>query len=571
MFSSLPPSALDCMSWEWPQFEPYFADLAARPLTAANVAEWLADWSRLAELHDEAYWRLYVATTLNTADQQTQQRYEYFVEHVRPPIQQAENGLKQKLLDSGLQPEGFAVPLHRMRAQAEIFREANLPLLAEEKKLSSQFEQIAGAQTVEWEGQSLTLQQLALIYQNPDRPTREQAWRLGLERQITDREAINEVWAGLVKLRQQIADNAGLPDYRAYRWLDQSRFDYTPEDCLTFHRAIEEVVVPAAERIYEKRRRRLGLDTLRPWDISVDPFGRPALRPFEAVPELVERTATIFNRVDPVLGQYFDVMRRENLLDLDSRPNKSPGAYSMPYEACRRPFIFMNAVGTHDDVMTLLHEAGHSFHVFESAHLPYFHQRNSVGVPLEFAEVASMSMELLASPYLPAKEGGFYSDEELARAGIEHLEGIITFWPYMAVVDAYQHWVYTHPHEGADPDRCDEVWGGLWERFMRGVDFTGLEEAVAMRWRRQLHLFTDPFYYVEYGLAQLGAVQVWHNALRDQAGAVAQYRHALSLGGSVSLPEMYTAAGARFAFDADTLRAAVELLEERIEALESLL
>jgi oligoendopeptidase F len=345
------------------------------------------------------------------------------------------------------------------------------------------------------------------------------------------------------------------------------RFDYTPDDCKRFHQAIEQVVVPAALRIYEKRRLKLGVDRLRPWDLDVDPLGRPPLKPFETVTELKEKTAAIFHRVDPQLGDYFDIMRRENLLDLDNRKNKAPGGYCTDFPVARRPFIFVNSVGRHDDVQTMLHEGGHAFHFFECYRLPYFQQ---LYAPIEFMEVASMGMELLASPYLNRQDGGFYSAGEVARARIEHLEGIIHFWPYMAVVDAFQHWVYENPQAAADPANCDACWDELWQRFMPGVDWSSLEQERVTGWHRKLHIHEVPFYYVEYGLAQLGAVQVWSKALSDQAGAVASYLRALALGNTVTLPELFATAGARFAFDERTISEAVSLIERTIDTLERL-
>jgi oligoendopeptidase F len=266
-----------------------------------------------------------------------------------------------------------------------------------------------------------------------------------------------------------------------------------------------------------------------------------------------------------VLGDYFRIMMQEGLLDLDARANKGPGGYCTYFAVAKRPFIFMRAVGLHDDVQTMLHEGGHAFHAFEISNLPYGMQRE---VGAEFSEVASMGMELLASPYLAAERGGFYSAADAARARREHLEGIILFWPYMAVVDAFQHWVYEHPAEAAHPARCDAHWGEIWARFMPGVDWQGLEQERVTGWHRKLHIHTYPFYYVEYGLAQLGAVQVWANARRDQAAAVAAYRKALALGNTVPFPQLFAAAGARFAFDAGTLQYAVQVVQETIASLE---
>jgi len=566
MFTSLPQTAQEITHWTWSQIEPYYQDLETRSLTAENVNDWLADWTSVAARASEMYARLHVATNCDTTDAEAERRFNAFLENIYPPVEAAEQKLKQKLLASGLELAGFDVPLRNMRAEAALFREANLPLLTQERKLASEYDKIIGAQTIQWEGQELTLQQLRPVYQNTDRSLRERAWLLAAERQLADRDAINALWVKFLDVRRQLAANAEQPDYRAYRWQQMLRFDYTPANCASFHQAIEQVVVPAATRIYEKRRKRLGVSTLRPWDLDVDVLGRPPLRPFSTIDELECKAAAIFWLVDPQLGDYFETMRREKLFDLGNRKGKAPGGYCTRLEVAKRPFIFANAVGLHDDVQTLLHEAGHAFHAFEASHLPYYQQWD---VSMEFAEVASMGMELLAAPFLPAQEDSFYSEPEAARARVEHLEGLILFWPYMAVVDAFQHWVYENPVTAADAKNCDAKWAELWRRFTPGVDWSGLDNEMVTGWHRKLHIYHYPFYYVEYGLAQLGAVQVWRNALEDQSDAVVHYRAALSLGGTVPLPELYAAAGAKFAFDAETLREAVALVENTIKELDA--
>ena len=567
MFASLPTDYHEFIGWAWPQFDPYYQDLIARSLSADNVGPWLADWSRISRMAQEAYSRLQVATTLNTADAEAEKRYHTFLGEVYPQVEAAEQKLKQKLLASGLEPAAFEIPLRNMRAEADLFREANLPLLVEDRMLSSQYDKIVGAQAVQWEGRELTLQQLRPILQNPDRPMRERAWRLASARWLADRSAIDELWTKTWPLRKQIALNADCADYRAYRWRELLRFDYTPDDCTAFQRAIEEVVVPAASRIYDRARRRLAVDALRPWDVDQDrdPLNFPVLQPFQTAEELMSKSAAIFQHVDPQLGEYYATLRRERLLDLDNRKGKAPGGYCAEFPLAQRPFIFMNAVGVRDDVRTMLHESGHAFHVFETNHLPYVQQSQ---VTMEFAEVASMAMELLAAPYLLETYGGFYTAPEAARDRVEHLERIILFWPYMAVVDAFQHWAHTHP-DGGDPAACDARWAELWSRFMPGVDWSGLAEAMTTGWQRKQHIHRTPFYYVEYGLAQLGAVQVRRNALKDQASALANYRKALSLGGTRSLLELYRTAGAQFSFDTGTLREAVDLIEQVIDQLQA--
>ena len=565
MFSNLPQTPPEFMNLSWTQLEPYYRDLVGRPVNQSTIASWLADWSQLNRLGEEIFDRLSVSIPVNTSDQQAEARYEAFLDEIRPSAGEANQKLKQKLLTSGLEPPGFQVPLRNMRAEAELFREENLKLLSDESKQSAEYSRIVGAQSVNWEGQERTIPQLQTIYQEADRSTRERAWRLGMERQLQDRQAINSMWADLLKLRSQLAANADLPSYRDYRWRQLLRFDYSPEDCFRFHQAIEEVVLPVAQKIYEKRRQRLGVATLRPWDLFVDPFSEPPLAPFQSIAELENTSARIFHRVDPQFGAYFDSLRHEGLLDLENRKAKAPGAYCIGFDLSRKPFIFANAVGIHDDVLTVLHEAGHAFHHFEASQLPYSHQMK---IPMEFLEVASMSMELLAAPYLTAEAGGFYSTRDASRARIDHLEHQILFWPYMAVVDAFQHWVYENPQAASDPENCDTRWAEIWDRFMLEVDWSGLGAEKATGWQRKVYILEDPFYYVEYGLALLGAMQIWSYAMQDQAGATAAYRKALALGGTVTLAELYAAAGARFAFDAGTLGEAVALIEATLERLE---
>lgn len=566
MFDTLPTRPEDFLHWRWEQFQPFYADLEARELTADNVIDWLTDWARLGQRVREIYSRLSVATTLDTTDEEAEKRLIEYIGGTVEPARAADQKLKEKLLASGIEPPNYKIQMRAIRNEAEIFRSENLPLFTEEDKLRTEYDKIIGAQTVEWDGEERTIAQIKPLQQDPDRSVRERAWRLTLQRQLADRGALNDLWGRFLKLRQQIASNADMPDYRAYIWRAYGRFDYTPEDCLQFHRAIEETVVPAAERIYERRRMLLGLDTLRPWDLEVDPHNRPPLKPFTDAKVLDETAARIFRSVDPALGEYYTVMQKENLLDLPNRKGKAPGGYCTYFPVVKRPFIFMNAVGLHDDVQTLLHEGGHAFHAFETSKLPDYMGDE---VPIEFCEVASMSMELLAAPYLSKEHGGFYDPADATRARVEHLERNILFWPYMAVVDAFQHWVYTHVDDAMNPDNCDEAWARQWDRFMRGIDYSGLKEEKETGWHRKLHIFQIPFYYVEYGLAQLGAMQVWANALNDQAGAVANYLAALALGGTVGLPDLFKRAGVRFAMDSATLGSAVAMAERVIHELEA--
>ena len=567
MFSTLPKAYPQYQNWTWAQFKPYADDLVSRPVTPATLTAWLTDWSDLSRILFEMGSRLYVAITVDTTDAVSKERYKAFLDDIYTQTMAVNQACKQKLLASGLQPDGMQVPLLHMRAEAEVYSDANLPLLAEELKLGTEYDEIIGAQTVTYAGKEYTVKQLEPFYLLPDRAVREQVWRLAAERQLADREALNDLWMRLMTVRGQIAANAGLPDYRAYIWKVLHRYDYTPQDCYSFHAAIQQEVVPVTRRIRQRRQAQLGVETLRPWDEAVDPLGRDPLKPYQTVAELAEKASAIFHKVDPQLGAYFDNMRSQGMLDLENRKGKAPGAYCTGFDMSRQSFIFENAVGLHDDVATILHEAGHAFHNFESYHLPY-HQQLVVG--MEIAEVASMAMELLTTPYLTRDQGGYYSPADAARARIEHHEGQLGFWPYMAVVDAFQHWVYENHAAATQPANCDAKWTELWQRFMVGVDYSGLDEHVRTGWQRKMHIFQVPFYYIEYGLAQLGAMQIWRNALQDQAGAVAAYRRALALGGTAPLPKLYEAAGVKFAFDAQTLGEMVRLAEGVMQQLEQI-
>jgi len=566
MTLKLPETSREMRDWEWSEYKPYFDYLSNQKISSANIEEWMKYWSDLSELIGEVGTDVYVATTVDTTDEKAKKRFHSFLENISENASSRNQELKKMLLDSGETPDNFSIPLRAIKSEVEMFCEENLPLMTKDSKLSKEYDAIIGAQTVEWEGKEVTITQLSPILLGTDRDKREKAWRLANERRLEDREKINKIWKQILEIRIDIAKNAGFDNYRSWRWEYLKRFDYTPEDCLRFHEAIEKVVMPFANKLMKERKEKLGLETLKPWDLSVDPDGREPLTPFENAEELEEKCHNIFKAVDAELGKHFDVMRENKLLDLANRKGKAPGGYCTEYYHQRLPFIFMNAVGTHGDVQTMLHEGGHAFHVFESNQLPYSSQRD---VGMEFAEVASMAMELLAAPYITKDFGGFYNLEDANRARIEHLEKSVLFWPYMAVVDAFQHWAYTNPEKSMNPDNCDKEWTSLWKRFQtfEDLDSSEFEDVIATGWHNKLHIYHVPFYYVEYGMAQLGAIQVWGNALEDQRGAVGKYRSALSKGGNATLPELFEAAGAKFAFDEDMLTYAVNLVDKKIKEM----
>ena len=561
------PSINSFMNLAWIDIEPYYQELLTTQVTSSTIETWLSKWSDLRKMVDETYARLQLANAQDTTDEQAEKRYHKFLTDIYPHIQASDQLLKEKLLRSKIIPDGMALPIRNMAAESKIFSNENLALLTRERKVGSTYNKIIGTQTVSWEGKEITLTQLDAFIHSPNRAQREKAWRLAAQRRLEDRDAINDLWVQVIDLRQQIAKNANLPDYRSYQWLQLHRFDYTPEDCEQFQDAIEQTVVPAATWVYEKHKRRLGVKRLRPWDLQNDQSTMrfPNIHPYQNTQEFIDITARIFQHVHPKLGEYFDIMRKENLLDLENRKGKGPGGFCTSFATQGVPFIFMNAIGLESDVRVLLHESGHAFHVFERTHLPYHHQWRA---GMEFNEVASTAMELLPSPYLDKKHGGFFTEEDAARFQIQQLENKLVFWPYMAIVDAFQHWVYRNPALAKNPANCDAKWSELTDRFMPAIDWGGLEDVKATGWHRKLHIHRYPFYYIEYGLSLLGAVQIWENAQRDQTKAVENYLRALSLGGTHSITELYATAGAKLAFDKHTLGKAVNLMRNKIEELE---
>ncbi len=566
--SPIPNLPFPVDSTNWDVFQARYDQIMSTSLDSDNIHQWLSEWSRLGRVIDEFGSITYIESTLDTADAQKEQAFLNFVENIEPGYRRADQALKERLLafvasDKEL-GEDMELPMARMRNQAELFREENIPLMTELAKLGNEYDKITGDLKADWDGEEKNLYQLKSLLLDRDRAVRERAWRVTMALWLGKRELLNELYNKMLTLRDQIARNAGFPDYRAYAYKAYNRFDYTPEDSIRFQNAIETVVVPAAARVYERKRKQLGVDVLRPWDEAVDAGDDPPLAPYKGQDALIQGSLNIFEHVDETLARYFATMAEDGLLDLDTRNGKALGGYcsSLPWR--KRPYIFMNGNGTHDDLQTMLHEAGHAFHAFESFNLPYIWQTDA---PMEFCEVASMSMELLAAPYLTKAYNGFYTPQEAARARIEHLEGILKFLPYMAVVDGFQHWVYTNPEVAHDPAACDAAWGDLWDRFMIGIDWNGFEDERVSGWHRKLHIFHVPFYYIEYGMAQVGALQVWRNALTDQSGAVATYRAALALGGTRPLPALFAAAGAAFRFDEPMLKDLVELIETTLAQL----
>ena len=547
------------MDWnDWSQIAPLFDALDQRALTTpAETERWLADWSELSAALDEEAAGRYIAMTCHTDDPAAETAYLRFVEVIEPQLKPRQFALSQRYVAQPLPAPRYAVFNRDVAVTVELYRPAIVPLETEEAKLGQQYQKLSGSLTVQFLGEEKTLTQMSRYLEEPDRARRQAAWELVARRRLQEREAFDTQFDQLRALRLQIARHAGYADYLAYIFRARRRFDYTIADCERFHAAVATEVMPLLRQLHADRRRQLQLPALRPWDLAVDPLHRPPLRPFRDGEQLSAGAQEIFQRVHPDLGADYRLLRERRLLDLDNRKGKAPGGYQSTLNEARVPFIFMNAVGVQRDVETLLHEGGHAFHALANRDEDLFAYRNNV--PLEFAEVASMSMELLGGEHLDV----FYSAADARRARQTHLEQIVTILAWIATVDAFQHWLYTHPAH--TPAERSAAWVGLMERFGGEVDWTGYEDVRANLWHRQLHIFLHPLYYIEYGIAQLGALQVWANSRQDPAGALAAYRRALALGGARPLPELFAAAGCRFDFSAATLRPLVAMIRRALE------
>ena len=535
---------------DWSNLEPLFDHLAVRPIdTVEQLEQWLLDISELSACISEEATGRYVAMMRQTDDEQKEKAYVCFIEQIEPTCKLRWHELNQRYVSapcrSDLPLSRYGVYDRNTAASVDLFCEANIPLQAEDAKLAQQYSKVCGAMTVQYDGREHTLEQMSRYGQEPDRKVRQESWELVVARRLQDRGQLEDVFEQMLALRTQIARNAGFESYCDYQFTKYNRFDYTPQDCFALHHAIERLAVPAMRAIQARRRETLAVDTLRPWDLAVDPKSRPPLRPFHTGDELCRKCQAVFTRVNPELGSQFAELWKGGWLDLESRKGKAPGAFLEPFFESRYPFIFMNVTGLHDDVESLLHEGGHAMHDLACRDEPLMQYRD---YPLEIAEVASMGMELLARDHLDV----FYSGEDLERARRQQAENIISLFISVAILDAFQHWLYAEP--GHDRAERAKRWLTLLDRFGGVEDYSGYESAREASWQRIRHLFKSPFYYIEYGIAQIGALQLWQNARADAEQAIRQYREALALGGSKPLPELWATAGLTFDFSEATLR-----------------
>jgi oligoendopeptidase F len=555
----------DYVITDWKSLEPYFQDLEKRPLdTREQLEKWLQDMSELeAVVSEDASWRQ-IKMTCDTENKALEEAFNYFFLQIQPEIQPYADRLNRRLVEnphtSELDQKEYFTYLRGVRKRIELFREANIPLYAESSVLGQQYGVISGKMTVEVNGKEYTLQQAAKFLENPDRSLRETVFRKVQERRIQDKDALNDLYSKLIAIRHQMALNAGFANYRDFKFEELGRFDYTKEDCFRFHEAVKEYVVPLVSKINEKKRKKLELDTLRPWDTEAEPAGIEPLHPFTNGQDLLAKTITCFDQLNPFFGDCLRTMQKMGRFDLESRKGKSPGGYNCPLAETGAPFIFMNASGQMGDLSTMVHEGGHAIHSFLSHPLKLSSFKD---YPMEIAEVASMSMELFTMDHWDL----FFSDKnDLARAREHQLERVITIFPWIATIDKFQHWVYENPNHTLEQRK--QKWVEILDEFSsRSVDWSGLEHYREFGWQRQLHLFEVPFYYIEYGIAQLGAIGLYMQYKKNKEKALSNYIQALSLGGTRTLPELYAAAGLQFNFSKEHIKELMTFVSEEMEKI----
>ncbi|WP_243518461.1 MULTISPECIES: M3 family oligoendopeptidase [unclassified Candidatus Cardinium] len=552
---------IDYIITDWASIQPFYDNLLARHLaTLDDLKKFLAHWSELeGVLEEDAGWR-YIRTSCDTTDVVAKDRYEYYITSIAPHVTAVTDQLNQKVLAAKeahtLRKEAqYDIFFRKIENQLRCYREENIAIQTQIQLNTRQFGVVAGAMMVEVAGQELTLQQAAAHLESTDRPFRKEVYDKVQQRRLQDKDLLNGLYSKLIEQRHQVAVNAGFKNFRDYAFVSMNRFDYTPTDCLTLHKAIQEEIVPLLNELAEDRKNKLGLPILQPFDHAVDIQGRKPLRPFTDSSDLVNKTIRVLEQLDPFLGDCLRTMEQMGHLDLTSRKGKAPGGYNYPLDETGVPFIFMNAASTVGDMLTMLHEAGHAVHAFLVHKLTLNAFKHC---PSEIAELASMSMELLAMPHWDVF---FTNPEDLIRAKKEHLIHVISFLPWMATIDAFQHWVYEHPNHTL-AERA-ENWNRIFSSFSDSItDWTGYEECKSHLWQKQLHLFEVPFYYIEYAIAQLGAIGVWKNAQENPKQGLHHYLNALKLGHTASMPKVYETAGVCFDFSREHIRSLAQFVRK---------
>ncbi|HHG84816.1 MAG TPA: M3 family oligoendopeptidase [Bacteroidetes bacterium] len=545
---------------------PYFDHLLQAPLdTVEQVITWLKKMSELEfVLNEDKAWR-YINMTCDTENVAIKERYQFFIREILPTASLKANELLKKLYESKgfalLDPEKFKILIRSTRNNIEMFRKENVPLLTEINQTARKFDETVAQLHIVEKGEKITLQKAASLLEKEDRAYREKIWNSITKARFAFRDQFNSLFGELIRLRHQVAINAGFDSFADYKFIALERFDYSKADCFQFHQSIETAIKPLLERRSETRKQNLGLDVVRHWDLSVDELGKPPLQPFRDTDELIEKTIRVFERLDEKLGKQIRIMKDMGHLDLGSRLGKAPGGYNYPLPESGVPFIFMNAVGTQGDLTTMLHEAGHAIHSFATRHIDVSMFKY---LPSEVAELASMSMELIMLDFLDE----FYEDPvELRRAKREQIIRPLSLLPWIASVDAFQFWVYDNPLHNVT--EREAAWTNIYKRFHGNyVSWDGFEDILGAFWQKQGHIFDVPFYYIEYGMAQLGAIAVWRNYRKNPKKGLADYLKALSLGYTCTIPEIYAAAGVRFDFSEEYIRELMEFVNEELKRYE---
>jgi len=526
--------------------EPLLEELVNRSVESKESLEiWLKDVDELQSVLAEKQGWIYINVQKDISNNEFKALHDSFFGKILPQIVPFFDKINNKLVNShfvnDLDQEKYFIYLRKIKSQVALYRKENTALYAKAKLVASQYSSIIGKMTIEIEGKEVTMQKANSYLEYVDRNIRKEAFEKIFERRDKDSKALNDIFDELINLRHKIALNADFENFRDYTFEALGRFDYTPEDCMQFHQSIKEVAIPVIEKIYTKRKKDLGVETLKPYDLNVDTTNKPPLQPFVDNEELIDKSIKALNRVDASFGGFINEMNERGFLDLESRKNKAPGGFLYPLPVSNIPFIFMNATGTLRDVTTMVHEGGHAIHSFLSSNLPLNVFKD---VPAEVAEYASMAMELLTMEHW---DEYFINEDDLRRAKSNHLEKIISFYPWMALVDNFQHWMYLNPKH--TQQQREEKWLELTKEYNSPiVDHTGYQGAQAIKWQSQLHIYHVPFYYIEYAIAQLGAIATWKQYKKDPKRALKNYKNALSLGYTKPIHEIYKAAEVEFNF-----------------------
>ena len=550
----------------WSKIEPLFESLLNREILSAKHLEiWMLDRSELeAVLEEDMAWR-YIKMNIDTTDKNLGDRFTFWIKEISPKMAPYSHQLNVKLVENTflneLDSDKYKIYLRGVKKAIEIFREDNIPLYTEMEEKQQEYGAISAKMSIEVDGETVTMQKAAQFLKDTNREKREEVYHKISERRLEDKEKLDVLFDELIALRQEIAKNAGYRNYRDYMFAALGRFDYTATDCYSFHTAIEQEIVPIITSFEEKRKEKLGLENYKAWDTSVDANGKESLKPFEGGDILTDKSIECFNRLRPYFGECLSTMKEMKHLDLESKNGKAPGGFMYPLYEIGVPFIYMNAVGSQRDVVTMVHEGGHAVHSFLSRDLSMTEFKST---PSEVAELASMSMELLSMKHWDV----FYDNkEDLKRAKREQLEKALEGLPWIAAIDKFQHWIYTTDHTA---EQRREQWMEISSELGNPVvNWEGQEDSLANQWQKQLHLYEVPFYYIEYGMAQLGAIAMWREYILKGEVALDNYTRALKLGYTKSIGEIYETAGIQFDFSAKYVKELSEFIKTQLSEIDN--